>query len=416
MKRRMLGARYPLLALFLVTLAALGLFLFAGPSHGAIAGAPAVPPPQVQKPDNSACLACHSQPGLTGTFLHGDVLGVSIDATVYDQSQHTTLACTTCHPNISLTAHPNKDNIIPVTDARTYTLQYKDTCTQCHPDQSAQLAESTHTQLRNTLPATDPNRNNLPICADCHNPHSQAKIQLDANGQPAPSEHAAVAQICAKCHNAIYQQFLTSVHGSAIINNANPDVPSCTDCHGVHAVQGPDSPGFRINSPTQVCGKCHTDPQRMAKYGISTQVLNTYVADFHGTTVTLFQKIDPEGATNKPVCYDCHGVHNISNVNDPQTGLAIKQNMLAVCQRCHPDATTNFPASWLSHYIPSPTEYPLVYYVNLFYIILIPTVIGAMVIYVGTDVYRRNIFDRRHKGNKSGDESGPAPSGEGKKG
>ena len=101
---------------------------------------------------------------------------------------------------------------------------------------------------------------------------------------------------------------------------------------------------------------------------------------------------------------------------DPQTGLAIKQNMLAACQRCHPDATTNFPTSWLSHYIPSPSEYPLVYYVNLFYMILIPTVIGGMVIYVGTDIYRRNIYDRRHKGTKTGDESGQAPAGEGKKG
>ena len=31
----------------------------------------------------------------------------------------------------------------------------------------------------------------------------------------------------------------------------------------------------------------------MGKYGISTQVLNTYVADFHGTTVTLFEQVSP---------------------------------------------------------------------------------------------------------------------------
>ena len=140
------------------------------------------------------------------------------------------------------------------------------------------------------------------------------------------------------------------------------------------------------------------------------------MADFHGTTVTLFQKIDPQGKPNTPVCYDCHGVHNISNVNDPQSGLALKQNILAVCQRCHPGATTNFPTAWLSHYIPSPDKSPLVYYVNLFYLILIPTVIGGMVIYVGTDIYRRNIYDRRHKGTKSEAESDEAPAGDGKKG
>ena len=35
-------------------------------------------------------------------------------------------------------------------------------------------------------------------------------------------------------------------------------------------------------------------PAIMDKYGISTQVLNTYVADFHGTTVTLFEKQSPD--------------------------------------------------------------------------------------------------------------------------
>ena len=127
----------------------------------------------------------------------------------------------------------------------------------------------------------------------------------------------------------------------------------------------------------------------MDKYGISTNVLSTYVADFHGTTVTLFEKLSPDQQTNKPVCYDCHGVHNISKVDDPKNGLELKQNMLIACQKCHPDATINFPDSWLSHYIPSPDKYPLVYYVNLFYLILIPGVLAGMALIIATDIYRR---------------------------
>ena len=34
---------------------------------------------------------------------------------------------------------------------------------------------------------------------------------------------------------------------------------------------------------------------------------------------------------------------------------------------------------------PAATNYPLVYYVNLFYKILIPAVIGAMALFVGLD-------------------------------
>ena len=42
------------------------------------------------------------------------------------------------------------------------------------------------------------------------------------------------------------------------------------------------------------------------------EVLNTYVADFHGTTVVLFDKTFPDQPTNKPVCTDCHGFHDVA--------------------------------------------------------------------------------------------------------
>jgi hypothetical protein len=138
----------------------------------------------------------------------------------------------------------------------------------------------------------------------------------------------------------------------------------------------------------------------MNKYGIPTQVLNTYVADFHGTTTTLFEKITPDQVTNKPVCFDCHGVHDIKKVDDPVYGLQMKTNLLKACQRCHPDASTSFPDAWMSHYIPSPTHYALVYYVNIFYKFFIPTVIGSMGIFVTSDIVRRLI--ERRKGVKHG--------------
>ena len=63
--------------------------------------------------------------------------------------------------------------------------------------------------------------------------------------------------------------------------------------------------------------------------------------------------------------------------------------MLKTCQRCHPDATANFPDSWLSHYQPDLESAPLVYAVNLFYYILIPAVIGGMIIFNLADARRR---------------------------
>ncbi len=383
MKRSLLHSGVPFLGLLAAIATVLALMLALGPVNSAQAGQ--APEPPAQQPDNSACLGCHSQPGGAWTLPNGDQLGTSVDPQTYGKSVHANLDCKTCHTNITSYPHPANS----AQTARDFTLQYKDTCKQCHPNEMATLADSVHTQILQN------GNQNAPICSDCHNPHSQQVINLDKNGQPSSQEHATIAKICSKCHNAIYQEYLTSVHGSGITDNKNPDVPSCVDCHGVHNVQGPDSPGFRLNSPTLVCGKCHTNASIMSKYGISTDVMNTYVADFHGTTVTIFQKTDPNAQTNKPVCFDCHGVHDIKRVDDPQYGLSIKQNMLAACQRCHPDANANFPASWLSHYIPSADKTPLVYWVNVFYIILIPSVLGVMVLFIATDIYRRLVVNRR---------------------
>jgi hypothetical protein len=173
------------------------------------------------------------------------------------------------------------------------------------------------------------------------------------------------------------------VHGSAL-TEGNPDVPTCIDCHGVHNIEDPTTANFRLFSP-EICAGCHTDPARMAKYGISTQVLNTYVADFHGSTITLFEKQTPDAETNKPVCYDCHGVHDIVKADDPKKGLSAAGNLLKRCQACHPEATNNFPAAWLSHYIPSSDKYPLVYYVDLFYNFFIPGTLGGMALLVALD-------------------------------
>jgi predicted CXXCH cytochrome family protein len=196
-----------------------------------------------------------------------------------------------------------------------------------------------------------------------------------------------VPQTCARCHSLIYEKYKESVHGSALIGAGNPDVPTCTDCHGVHNIEDPTTVAFRLNSP-QICAKCHTDPTIVGKYGLSTDVLDTYVADFHGATQVLFEPKTPDAQFNTPVCFDCHGVHDIARTNDPQHGIRIRENLLIRCQECHPDATTNFPEAWMSHYTPSPDTYPIVYYVNLFYMFLIPVVIGGMGLLVAMDFSR----------------------------
>lgn len=334
--------------------------------------------------DSGTCLGCHAAPNQVMTFPSGEQLSVTVSAEHYNLSVHgaNEVACTACHTNITGFPHPP----IAEQNIRQFQQNQLKACADCHAEQVSQQNDSVHAAA---VKAGNPV---APLCTDCHSPHTQPDVVV--NGQLTAAAHAEVAQTCSKCHSAIYDEYRQSVHGAALTQYGNNDVPTCTDCHGVHKIEDPTTARFRLNSP-ELCGSCHTNKELMRKYGISTDVMSTYVADFHGTTVTLFAKRSPDQETNKPVCYDCHGVHNIAATDDPVKGLALQENLMATCARCHPDANQNFPASWMSHYIPSPERSPLVYYVNLFYKIFIPSVLLPMVILVGLDAYRRFYVERR---------------------
>ncbi|MEA4907675.1 MAG: hypothetical protein GYA17_06340 [Chloroflexi bacterium] len=386
------------LGLAALVLAVLLLGILTGPSSAVQAGTGGAPDPQNEPPPNAECLACHSQAGQYVTLSSGELLLVSIAPQVYGGSVHgqQNMNCTDCHTDISGYPHPEK----PVDSLRDYTLFYKDACADCHQEQYQQVQDSIHTREFNA------GNVNAPVCSDCHDPHAQGQIR-DEQGHMYLHERANIPQTCAQCHNEIFEVYAQSVHGSGILDNNNPDVATCTDCHGVHQIQDPTSETFRLSS-VDVCANCHTNPNIMDKYGLSTAVLDTYVSDFHGTTVTLFEPTHPDAGVNEPVCFDCHGIHDIQRVDDPVKGIEVKQNMLATCQRCHPDATENFPDSWLSHYIPSPERAPLVYYVNLFYKFFIPGVLGAMAVFVVSDVRHRAASSRRRAPEKDATPE-PAP-------
>ncbi|MBI4771429.1 MAG: cytochrome c3 family protein [Chloroflexi bacterium] len=345
--------------------------------------------PQVQggggTPSNESCLACHSNPSLTVELASGETLGLYIGESTYAESVHGSkgYACVQCHPNISGYPHP----ALTATTRRDLSLQLYTTCRQCHSGNYERALDSVHgRQLEEGNP-------NAAVCTDCHGAHDV---------QSANEPRTRIPRTCAKCHNEIYQLYLTSVHGAAL-SVGNPDVPTCIDCHGVHNISEANSSLFRLRSP-DICAKCHTDPALMNKYGVRTDVMNTYLADFHGTTVTLFEKTAPDQQTNKPVCVDCHSVHSIKLITDPNSTV-IRRNLLSTCQKCHPDATENFPAAWLSHYSPSQDHNSLVYYVNLFYRYFIPGVLGGMALFVASDIGRRALLRRRKIHSPAGEAS-----------
>jgi len=343
--------------------------------------------PSSQGTTNEDCLACHGQPGLSMTLDDGETVPLQVDPSVFAQSVHGEqgFACVLCHTTVG--GFPHRE--FTARDRRDLSLQLYSACKPCHASEYERTLDSVHQRAR------EAGNDQAAVCTDCHGAHDTRRLTDPQTGQVLAQVRTHIPETCARCHNAIYEKYLGSVHGSALVGEGNPDVPTCIDCHGVHNIPDPTTAAFRLESPS-LCAGCHSDPARMDKYGLSTQVLNTYVADFHGTTVTLFEKQSPDAETNKPVCFDCHGVHDIKRVDDPKEGLQVRENLLARCQRCHPEATSNFPDAWLSHYIPSPTRAPLVYFVNLFYKLFIPGTLGGMAVLVGLDLSHR-IRQRTHR-------------------
>lgn len=371
--RRSLWIMFLIFGLGLATLA-FGLF-----AVRQVAAAPASQPDR-QFISNDTCLICHSNQDIQTKLPSGETFLVYIDKDAFDAGVHhqNKVSCVGCHTEIISVPHEKSS----AKDLREVAILYSASCKQCHSENTEKTLDSVHQA------ALDAGNTSAAVCSDCHNPHTQKPI--------AEMKKSDIPNTCARCHNGIFETYKTSVHGAALTGEGNTDVASCIDCHGVHDIQDPTTVEFR-NATPQLCAKCHTDPAIMDKYGISTHVLETYVSDFHGTTVTLFESTSPNQPTNKPVCTDCHGLHDIVKVDDPQHGIAAKKNLLIKCQQCHPGINENFPDAWLSHYIPSPEKAPLVYFVNLFYQLVIPATIGGMLVFVISDFIRR-LIDRRRKG------------------
>lgn len=355
----------------------------AAPAPIVPAVAPAADRVQQEPVSNDVCLACHNNPGLTKKLYDGTELSLYVKPEDHANSVHGEegLLCVQCHTTFDQKHGENPVQFpgFQANDRRDASLKLYTACQQCHADQYDQANDSVHGR------ALQNGNINAAICTDCHTAHTVRRLTDPATKQLLPDARVWIPEMCAQCHSTIYAQYEESVHGAALTQENNLDVPTCIDCHGVHDIPDPTTSAFRLKSP-ELCAKCHADASIMDKYGISTQVFNTYVADFHGTTVTLFQKESPDAPTNKPVCFDCHGVHDIAKADDPQKGLQVKQNILKKCQACHPGATDNFSTAWMSHYIPSPEKYPVVYFVNIFYQLLIPGVLGGMAILVVLDI------------------------------
>lgn len=126
---------------------------------------------------------------------------------------------------------------------------------------------------------------------------------------------------------------------------------TCADCHGgdphdtsLNAMS--PAKGFR-GAPKrpqipEFCARCHSNPAFMRRYNPSlrTDQFSQYVTSIHGKRLK-------QGDANVAVCVDCHSVHDILKVSDPQAPV-YPTNVPQTCGRCHAN-----PAYMKSYRIPT---------------------------------------------------------------
>lgn len=202
-------------------------------------------------------------------------------------------------------------------------------------------------------------------CTGCHGAHA---IQPP---DAASSRLAATRQVetCGTCHDTIAGAWRHDVHGTAVLaggsaraHRSGPiptpgeEPPTCTTCHGTHAMLRAGGDAFAL-AATRKCTECH---ERYA---------DTFGDSYHGQATEL-------GSPVAATCADCHGAHDILPASDPRSKVA-KANLVATCGQCHKEASASF-VEFQPHADPhDAAKNPILYWVYRFMTLLLIGVLSV---------------------------------------
>jgi cytochrome b subunit of formate dehydrogenase len=377
-----------------------------------------------QKPGNDDCLTCHGDPSLS-TEINGKSVSLYVNPEKFKNSIHGNMfTCVDCHTDVKTSPHEHMPAHL--------------TCGACHTAEQTAYDRGLHAQAREKgdlraatcidchgsphelLPASDPksrvNHANIPAtCGSCHGqkfvmepsgnstqPFLSYQESVHGRAVAAGSEKAAVCTdchgvhailsasdsqssifkfnvpaTCGKCHSAVEQEFMQSIHGQAIARG-NWQAPVCTDCHGIHTIKSHLDPNSSIsahNLARMTCARCHEGMRLTREFGVPGARVATYLESYHGLASEL-------GSTVVANCASCHGVHNILPSTDPRSTI-YPGNLVKTCGQCHPGVTAKFVAAKVHVDAPLSSDMGsiVVRWIRKFYLSLIGLVIGGMLLH-----------------------------------
>jgi hypothetical protein len=379
---------------------------------------------------NSECLACHGAAAKTEDRL-------KINETLFSGSVHRELGCTDCHlikpgeregdlphlrslPDVNCTAACHQDDrqarpgLAPLAypdsvhgraylergnrevakcwdchgkhnirraddpESSVFRTNIPRTCSTCHEDMSVVIKYHIHSEMPYQEYMKSVHGRALfqkgllhyaAVCTDCHGIH-------DIQGVGEPHLMARDPATCGRCHELIFGEYKDSIHGRQALAG-NPDSPLCVDCHGEHGITSPQdkaSPAYRSNVP-DTCSSCHARPEIMRKYGISEDKIVTFIDSLHGIAVGYGSK----AAAN---CSSCHGVHDIRPAADPKSRVN-PRNLRSTCgqAKCHPGMPARIATAKI-HIGPEQKNPKALFYVQRVLLILVAVLLVFTVVWL----------------------------------
>jgi len=162
------------------------------------------------------------------------------------------------------------------------------------------------------------------LCSGCHRPHDTRSPSSPLSAL-WPAQQSAT---CGSCHDTVSVAWRDDVHGTAAHEGVTDEAydgesPSCTGCHGSHAVLAPSQERFDRDIVGR-CGSCHEAHEE------------TYFGTYHGKVTVL-------GSEIAATCDDCHGSHDVYPASDARS-MVSEERLVETCAECHEQARPAFVA------------------------------------------------------------------------
>lgn len=389
--------------------------------YGAMQGAPLIEPA-------AYAASTHAQEGCI--FCHLDIQNPEIEHEKVDQDLEP-VNCGDCHAqardaheasvhgpaharNTGLTESVSCGDCHGVHDvrkgsdpeSRTHPSNLSRTCSSCHADGTQRMGGADAARMmaayEDDVHAVTDRESGASVratCSDCHGAHDT----LPGYHPRSRIHRDNIAATCSGCHTNATSAFARSVHAKLVKEHNHKgasskhdcdEIPICTDCHAGHSMTGAESAEFRASLHMR-CARCHADERHMRQHGMDTNVMTSYLNDFHGMTNELYTAGSSTPAASVGTCTDCHGAHEIQSF----AGLSkqeVRDRMAEVCRTCHEEVPDHFADAWLSHK-QSFASAPLVAGVKWGYRIAIPLIIFGLLAHIGVHFYAARAQRKREE-------------------